>query len=58
MQTYRSAVEVRRQFEEHYFNHLKTVTFSSGESVEPPKPIRWYPDRLAWHLQVGSHLDV
>ncbi|EGD81441.1 hypothetical protein PTSG_02162 [Salpingoeca rosetta] len=49
--TRESAVEVRRQFEDHYFSHLNTVTFSNGESVEPPKPIRWYPERLAWHLQ-------
>eukprot|EP01147_Barroeca_monosierra_P005852 gene5852-9051_t len=49
--TRESALEVRRQFEDHYFQHLRTVTFSSGEHIDPPRPIAWYPDRLAWHVK-------
>eukprot|EP00049_Salpingoeca_infusionum_P004386 m.78659 g.78659 ORF g.78659 m.78659 type:complete len:797 (-) comp12542_c0_seq1:1531-3921(-) len=45
-----SALEVLRQFEDDYFSHLETATLPTGETVEPPRPIDWYPDKLAWHI--------
>ena len=23
----------------------------NGETLEPPRPLPWYPDKLAWHMK-------
>lgn len=44
-----SAVDVRESLQDVYFERLKGVEVD-GEEIQPPKPIPWYPDSLAWHM--------
>eukprot|EP00045_Choanoeca_perplexa_P011944 m.128322 g.128322 ORF g.128322 m.128322 type:complete len:774 (-) comp15824_c0_seq8:34-2355(-) len=48
-----SALEVLRTFEETYFKQLENIEFADGTMIEPPKPLPWYPDRLAWTLNTS-----
>lgn len=31
----------------HHFGNVWQV---EGEPLDPPKPLAWYPDKLAWHF--------
>ncbi|ORY05842.1 S-adenosyl-L-methionine-dependent methyltransferase [Basidiobolus meristosporus CBS 931.73] len=43
------AQELRRILETEYIPRLKGIVIE-GESVEPPRHLSWYPDRLGWHF--------
>jgi tRNA (cytosine34-C5)-methyltransferase len=46
-----SAVNLLRVLEEKYFKELQEIEVE-GERVPPPKPLSWYPDQLAWHVDL------
>lgn len=47
------SLAVRDHLEEKYGPSLKKITFE-GELVEPPKPVSWYPDQLAYSMNIGK----
>eukprot|EP00271_Cylindrocystis_brebissonii_P018703 TRINITY_DN5426_c0_g2_i1.p1 TRINITY_DN5426_c0_g2~~TRINITY_DN5426_c0_g2_i1.p1 ORF type:complete len:1077 (+),score=238.17 TRINITY_DN5426_c0_g2_i1:140-3370(+) len=44
------AHEIRDQMQRDFFDLLKDKKEVDGEVLEPPRPLPWYPDNLAWHL--------
>lgn len=47
------ALSVLATLQETYIPHLCQITFD-GQLVDPPAPIPWYPDNLAWGTTVGK----
>ncbi|AET38087.1 tRNA (cytosine-C5-)-methyltransferase Ecym_2353 [Eremothecium cymbalariae DBVPG len=47
------AQEVLQLFEEKHLPNLTGIEWD-GENIEAPKPLPWYPDRLAWQLDVSK----
>ena len=50
-----SATEFLRMIEERYLGKLKPMEID-GRVLEPPRPLAWYPDRLAWHMDQNRSL--
>lgn len=47
----RYANELRENLESDFFaNFSKGPIVLDGEVVDPPKPLPWYPNKLAWHM--------
>lgn len=46
----RHAPVVQQRLRDHYIPQLTTIDYFDGEKVEPPFPIPWYPDGLAWTM--------
>ena len=44
------ALAVRERLEDHHIPEITKIDHFDGEKVEPPFPIPWYPDRLAWAM--------
>ncbi|CAN6597525.1 multisite-specific tRNA:(cytosine-C(5))-methyltransferase [Trichomonascus vanleenenianus] len=49
------AEEIRDSFEKNYVPHLEGVEWE-GEKLEPPTPLKFYPDDLAWSYKVGKQV--
>ena len=47
------ALSVLATLQETYIPHLCQITFED-QPVDPPAPIPWYPDNLAWGTTVGK----
>ncbi|TAQ91424.1 hypothetical protein B7494_g137 [Chlorociboria aeruginascens] len=44
------ALSVQRLLKERYVPEISKITHYDGTAVEPPKPVPWYPDELAWWM--------
>lgn len=53
--TRKHAVEVRESIENDYISELQNVEWE-GQKIAPPKTIAFYPDRLAWQVDVGKQV--
>jgi multisite-specific tRNA:(cytosine-C5)-methyltransferase len=49
------AVDIRNSLQSHYFPALTSLTYQ-GEPVQPPVPLPWYPDSLAWQITVKKEV--
>lgn len=49
------AIQIREAMEQDYIPTLKNLEWD-GEPVEPPKPLEFYPDDLAWEIKVGKQV--
>lgn len=45
----RHALAVKQRLEDVYIPQITSITYE-GNAVEPPKPVPWYPDHLAWYM--------
>jgi len=47
--------QVRDQLENHWLPILEKISLDGGETtLEKPFPLAWYPDRLAWHMDISK----
>lgn len=43
------ALAVQKRLKEYYIPEITAITHE-GNLVEPPRPVSWYPDQLAWSM--------
>ncbi|KAL4806568.1 S-adenosyl-L-methionine-dependent methyltransferase [Aspergillus unguis] len=43
------ALSVQERLKDFYIPEIEAVQYE-GNNVEPPRPVEWYPDRLAWSM--------
>ncbi|KAL4778554.1 S-adenosyl-L-methionine-dependent methyltransferase [Aspergillus varians] len=43
------ALSVQERLKDFYIPEITAVQYE-GNNVEPPRPVEWYPDRLAWSM--------
>lgn len=46
---YRHALAVQERLKDFYIPEITSIKYE-GDFVEPPRPISWYPDQLAWSM--------
>jgi multisite-specific tRNA:(cytosine-C5)-methyltransferase len=51
----RHAFDIRDSLQSHYFPAL-TSLIHDNEPVQPPTPLQWYPDCLAWQITVRKEV--
>ncbi|TKA82087.1 hypothetical protein B0A49_00240 [Cryomyces minteri] len=49
------ALAVQKRLVEHYVPEITSVKYND-EPVEPPKPIPWYPEQLAWAMTTPKNV--
>ena len=49
------ALTVQKRLVDHYIPEITSVEYD-GQLVEPPKPIEWYPDQLAWAMTTPKNV--
>ncbi|KAM3065341.1 tRNA (cytosine-5-)-methyltransferase ncl1 [Clarireedia jacksonii] len=50
------ALAVQRQLKERYIPEISSISHYDGTPVEPPKPVPWYPDELAWWMTTPKNV--
>jgi multisite-specific tRNA:(cytosine-C5)-methyltransferase len=50
------ALAVQRQLVERYIPEISKISHYDGTLVEPPKPVLWYPDALAWWMTTPKNV--
>ena len=50
-----SAEELRQAIEKYYFPQLADIVID-GTPLDPPRPLPFYPDRLAWHMDFSRNI--
>lgn len=48
------AVAVQKQLKERYIPEISAIKQFDGRPVEPPAPVPWYPDELAWSMTTSK----
>ncbi|KAI8103000.1 hypothetical protein M9434_005788 [Picochlorum sp. BPE23] len=52
----RFANDLRRKLEEDFMSRFSNGPLEiDGEVIEPPKPLPWYPDKLAWQMNFSRY---
>lgn len=46
----RHALAVKRLLQSRYIPEIVKITNEDGQFVDPPQPVPWYPDNLAWWM--------
>ncbi|RAL66977.1 hypothetical protein DID88_007757 [Monilinia fructigena] len=49
------AVAVQKQLKERYIPEISAIKQFDGRPVEPPAPVPWYPDELAWSMTTSKN---
>lgn len=49
------ALSVQQRLKDHYIPQITAIQHN-GEAVEPPTPIPWYPDQLAWQMTTPKNV--
>ncbi|KAI9728898.1 MAG: hypothetical protein M1834_007156 [Cirrosporium novae-zelandiae] len=49
------ALSVQKQLIERYIPEITSIKYE-GESVEPPKPVEWFPNQLAWEMKTPKNI--
>ena len=49
----RHAIEIRQSMEQNYIPSLTNIEWE-GEKIDPPSPLSFYPNNLAWQIKVGK----
>ncbi|KAK2731217.1 nol1 nop2 sun family protein [Colletotrichum kahawae] len=50
------ALTVKKLFQERYMPEIVKIEHADGRAVEPPKPIEWYPNELAWDMTTPKNV--
>ncbi|TPX06966.1 uncharacterized protein E0L32_011111 [Thyridium curvatum] len=50
------ALAVKRLLQTRYIPEITKITHTDGQAVEPPKPVPWYPDNLAWDMTTPKNI--
>lgn len=53
--TTKHAIDVRQAMKDKYITHMKDLEWD-GQPVEPPSPLPFYHDELAWQVKVGKQV--
>ncbi|QSZ29945.1 hypothetical protein DSL72_004463 [Monilinia vaccinii-corymbosi] len=48
------ALAVQKQLKERYIPEISAIQQFDGRPVEPPAPVPWYPDELAWSMTTSK----
>ncbi|KAI9642116.1 tRNA (cytosine-5-)-methyltransferase ncl1 [Ciborinia camelliae] len=48
------AIAVQKQLKERYIPEISAIKQFDGRPVEPPAPVPWYPDELAWSMTTSK----
>ncbi|KAJ8059254.1 hypothetical protein OCU04_012220 [Sclerotinia nivalis] len=48
------ALAVQKQLKERYIPEISAIKQFDGRPVEPPTPVPWYPDELAWSMKTSK----
>ncbi|RAO67835.1 uncharacterized protein BHQ10_003847 [Talaromyces amestolkiae] len=49
------AIAVKKTLVEYHIPQITSITYE-GNVVEPPKPVPWYPDQLAWFMTTPKNV--
>ncbi|KAF2840125.1 S-adenosyl-L-methionine-dependent methyltransferase [Patellaria atrata CBS 101060] len=49
------ALAVQKHLIDHYIPQITSVQWE-GKNVDPPRPIEWYPERLAWSMNTPKQV--
>ncbi|KAI9798238.1 MAG: hypothetical protein M1835_002724 [Candelina submexicana] len=49
------ALSVQQRLKDHYIPEIASVKYE-GQTVEPPSPISWFPDQLAWSMTTPKNV--
>lgn len=49
------ALAVQERLRNFYIPEITSIQYE-GESVEPPQPVSWYPDQLAWYMTTPKNI--
>lgn len=52
----RHALAVKRLLQSRYIPEITKITNVDGQAVDPPKPVPWYPDNLAWWMTTPKNV--
>ena len=52
---HRHALVVQKRLKDHYIPEITSIQYD-GEFVEPPQPVKWYPDELAWSMNTPKNV--
>ncbi|KAI1323057.1 S-adenosyl-L-methionine-dependent methyltransferase [Xylariaceae sp. FL0255] len=50
------ALAVKRLLEERYAPEISKIEHFNGDAVEPPQPVPWYPDQLAYSMNTPKQV--
>jgi multisite-specific tRNA:(cytosine-C5)-methyltransferase len=50
------ALAVQRQLVDRYIPEISKISHYDGSLVEPPQPVLWYPDDLAWWMTTPKNV--
>ncbi|KHN98035.1 RNA (C5-cytosine) methyltransferase [Metarhizium album ARSEF 1941] len=50
------ALAVKRLLQTRYIPEIVKIEHHDGRPVEPPKPVSWYPDELAWWMTTPKNV--
>jgi multisite-specific tRNA:(cytosine-C5)-methyltransferase len=53
---FRHALAVQKLLKERYIPEITQIKHFDGSEVEPPKPLSWYPDELAWWMTTPKNV--
>lgn len=53
---YRHALAVQKRLKDHYIPQISAMDHHNGEKVEPPFPLAWYPNELAWAMTTPKNI--
>ncbi|KAI9370538.1 S-adenosyl-L-methionine-dependent methyltransferase [Aspergillus egyptiacus] len=49
------ALAVQERLKDYYIPEITSIQYE-GNNVEPPRPVEWYPDQLAWSMTTPKHV--
>ncbi|ETN44147.1 uncharacterized protein HMPREF1541_10697 [Cyphellophora europaea CBS 101466] len=49
------ALAVQQRLRDFYIPEITSITYD-GQLVEPPQPVSWYPNQLAWFMTTPKHI--
>jgi len=52
----RHALAVQKQLVNRYIPEISKISHYDGTLVEPPQPVLWYPDALAWWMTTPKNV--
>ncbi|EON96598.1 putative trna (cytosine-5-)-methyltransferase ncl1 protein [Phaeoacremonium minimum UCRPA7] len=50
------ALTVKKLLETRYIPEITTITHFDGQPIEPPLPVPWYPEGLAWWMTTPKNI--
>ncbi|KXH63119.1 NOL1/NOP2/sun family protein [Colletotrichum nymphaeae SA-01] len=50
------ALAVKKLLQTRYMPEIQNIQHADGRTVEPPKPLSWYPNELAWWMTTPKNI--